>query len=220
MEENARELESANKSPTQPPDNNQPDNGKSVVIPVAQETKAEITIETRIEQLRSSMKEAKEGFNENGKKIKRQVWIWAGINILLIGCSVLFACYLLDHKNNLLDENWSWKIIYYAVVRITMIAAIFSLITYTLKLLSSHIRMLHHNSHKVAVLSALPGFVESGSDPVKREIIYDKLVELVILFDDSGMTSKDAEFKSIYDVLIKLSEQLSKINKQSLEVGK
>jgi hypothetical protein len=70
--------------------------------------------------------------------------------------------------------------------------------------------MYQHSKQKIAVLNALPGFVESGISRENREIIYQKLIEIVITFDDTGILRKDSELKTGNDVLIKTIESLLK----------
>ncbi|MBL0102599.1 MAG: hypothetical protein IPP51_01775 [Bacteroidetes bacterium] len=71
--------------------------------------------------------------------------------------------------------------------------------------------------HKIAVIDALPGFVESGSDPEKRNVILNKLIEMVVQVDETGILGKERQFKTSNDEIIKLADLLMKL-KNSLQV--
>lgn len=99
--------------------------------------KPEVGIEVRIEQLRSSINDAKCGFKTASKKLLTQICIWGFVNLLIIAGAIIYGVYL--HQHSILKDTWTWQVIYYTVLRVTILGAIFSFGAYCLKLLSSHI---------------------------------------------------------------------------------
>lgn len=176
--------------------------------------KAEFAIETRIEQLRSSIEDARFAFKRASRKLFYQVLFWGFISSVIIVFAFCFSVYLLSPENVKLPDKWTWQVIYYTLIRMTIIGAIFSFATYCFKLLSSHIQMYQYNEHKVAIIDALPGFVESGIDPQQRDLIFKKLIEMVVHFEETGIILKDKELKVNNDTLLKFIELVLKKDKE------
>lgn len=164
---------------------------------------AESTRETRIGELTIAIGKAKTAFKKASHKLLWQICIWGLICLLIVLSSICFAEYLLDPKKVILGNTWTWQTVYYTTIRVTIIGALFSLATYCFKLLSNSIQMYQRNEHKRAVIDALPGFVESGTDPEKRNTIFNKLIEMVIHFEEAD---KVADLKTSNEVIVKLIE--------------
>jgi hypothetical protein len=194
------------------PSDNQPDkpkdDGSLFDNQKEQNIKPEISLETRIVQLENAITKARYTFQKSAKKLNGQIVIWAIISALIVIVSICYAKYLLDINKVVLPDTWTWQVVYYTAIRITIAAAIFSVAAYSFKLLSLHIHLFQQNEHKRAVIDSLPGFVESGIDPDKRDIIFNKLIEMIVHFDDAEIVGKVSELKTGNDVMIKLVEML------------
>jgi hypothetical protein len=168
-------------------------------------------IDDRIGQLEKSITNARIAFKKASDKLLIQISLYSGICLVIIVGAFYYAKdYLLNPDKVILHDTWTWQIIYYTAIRLAVVAAIFSFATYCFRLLSSHIQMYQENENKRAVIDALPGFVESGVDREKRAIIFNKLIEMVVGFDETGIISKDSQLKTSNDVLLKLVELLMK----------
>lgn len=171
-----------------------------------QSSEVSVSIELRISQLRTSISESLTAFKSARFKLIFQIILLSFICSSIVYASFVFAKYLLDPTHIILHDTWTWQTIYYTAIRVTIIGAIFSLAAYSFKLLSSHIQMYQLVEHKIAIIKAMPGFVESGSDPTKRDVILNKLIEMVVNFEDTGILANEPQLKTSNEAVMKLIE--------------
>jgi hypothetical protein len=176
--------------------------------PSAQEIKGEETIGNRIGELNNAIDVSKTAFRVAARDISAQILIWSFLCIVLIFFSTQFAIDLLHIQ---FKELWTWQLIYFTAIRLTIITAIFTLASFLFKMLSSHIQMYQHVKHKQAILDSLACFVEAGEKYQQRGIILENLIKMVITFNESGISN--AGEKVNYNSILKTFELLSKSTK-------
>ncbi len=137
-----------------------------------------------------SVEVAQQQFEEATTQNLGQIKIWGGISGVLIVTFIGLVIYLLNVE---LPNDYSWQMIYYSVVRIAVLTLVGSLLSYSLKVLRSHLHMFQHNLHRKRVANSMAAFTESANTSEQRDLILTQLVESVTAFGNSGLVGKDDE---------------------------
>lgn len=164
------------------------------IIEQAKKKADEIESSVRKTAQKISVQEAQDQFGNAAKNNTKNIWIWGGITIGLI---ILFALvvigFMLYAK---LPEEWTWKVIYYSALRLTIIGFIGTLLAFSLKILKSHLHMKEHNLHRQRIANSMASFAESASNKEQRDLILSRLIDSVATFGNSGMIGSDDEGNS------------------------
>lgn len=150
--------------------------------------------EQRISELTAALKVVKEKFISYRRKLKSQIWFWGLLCLSIIISCISFSNHLL---NEVFPQNWTWQIGYTSIIRITIAGAVFSLASFCFKIFRSYIHINEQNSHSITVIESMANLVGAAKDEQQRNLIYAKLIDIIINFSGSGFLTSDDDFKGI-----------------------
>lgn len=160
-------------------------------------------VDDRIEQLDTALEKAKQAFIANQKSIWDRVCLWIGVCVvMIIVCAITLSHFIGDKPL----DSWTWQIIYYTAIRVLTISALFYVASFAFKSLKSELILFNENKRKMAILSSMASFVESGAELSVRKQIYSKLIEIIVgqtqveinsTSDNITDNDKDTKLKSI-----------------------
>ena len=158
-------------------------------------------MDDRIKKMENALKGAKDAFRLSGNKLFEQILFLAVICfiVVLIGLVIAFELYTTEF-----DETWTWQIIYYTAIRITIFGAFLSLAGYCFKMLSSHVHLYKKNRQKQAIIESMASLVHTGSVG-SQDKIHENLTEIITQADTIGIIKKESDFKPSFSI-----EQLEK----------
>lgn len=159
----------------------------------------------RISELSTALRVVKNKFFNHGKKLRIRIFLWSIICLIIIATCTYLSVHLLKES---FPDKWSWQIGYLSVIRLTIAGSIFSLATFCFKLFKSYIHLNEHNSHSIVVIDSMANLVGAAKDEQQRNIIYGKLIDIIIHFENSGFLGRDDYFKSIGDIGIESLKKL------------
>jgi hypothetical protein len=164
-------------------------NESNEIITQAKAKAKEIEDSVRKTAEKISVQEAQEQFKNAAAHNITQIQIWGGITGVLILAFIVLICYLLSIK---LPEKWTWQMIYFTVIRVGLLTLISTLISFSLRILKTHLHMHQHNLHRMRLSNSMSAFAESASSKEQRDRILTQLVDSVANFGNSGMI-KDSD---------------------------
>ncbi|HLP39271.1 hypothetical protein [Lacibacter sp.] len=162
--------------------------------------------EQRISELSAALDVVKIKFQKYGEKLDTQAFKWMIVCLILIFASAALGYCLLREK---FQENWTWQIVYISIIRVTIIGAIFSLASYCFKIYRSYIHLKEYNQHCVTVIESMANIVGAAKDVNQRNLIYSKLIDIIIHFGDTGLLSKESDFKSISNISLDMIQKIA-----------
>jgi len=154
------------------------------IIDNAKKKADEIESSARKTAQKISVQDAQQQFENGAKNNLLNIKIWAGISILLVLIFIVLIIYMLNIK---FSDEWTWKVVYYSVIRAAIIGFVATMMAFALKILKSHLHMREHNLHRLRIANSMSAFAESASNKDQRDLILSKLVESVANFGNSGM---------------------------------
>lgn len=161
--------------------------------------------EQRISELSIALTVVKGKFRLYGKKLRFRIFIWTFVCLGIISACVCFSYHLLHES---FPDKWTWQLGYVSVIRIAIATAVFSLGSFCFKIFKSYIHLNEHNSHSITVIDSMANLVGAAKDQQQRNIIYGKLIDIIIRFESSGFSSSADEFKSIGNIGIDALKEL------------
>ncbi len=165
---------------------------------IQQATKKAEEIENSVRKTaqKISVQEAQEQFQKAADHNIRQIIIWGSISGLLI---VILTIYLIYLFNAELPDTWTWQILYYSIIRLTLLTLISTLLAFGLKILKSQLHLHQHNLHRQRLANSMSSFVESATSKEQRDIILAQLINAVSTFGTTGLVAGDDDNKIVVD---------------------
>jgi len=163
------------------------------------------TSQQRISELSGALNVVKDKFNFYRKKLKTQIWFWGILCLVIIACCIGFGRHLL---NEVFPSTWTWQVGYLSIIRITIAGAIFSLASFCFKTFRSYMHLNEQNSHCITVIESMANLVGAAKDEQQRNLIYAKLIDIIISFGNTGFLSPDDDFKGIANTGIDTLQKL------------
>ncbi|HXU25920.1 MAG TPA: hypothetical protein VN698_01720 [Bacteroidia bacterium] len=176
---------------TNQPHSEEPSEKPNLANQSSDQIPGEQPIEERITELESSLKRVSNIFNSHRKLLKGRLHTWIIFTALLAFALVGYYIHLLNYTY----PDWTWKFGYTTVVRVTAMTALFSLFAFCLKMVRSYLYMYEHTLHKKAVIDSMASFVSSAIGKDNRGVIYSKLIHIVVEMGNTGLISKEGDFK-------------------------
>jgi len=161
--------------------------------------------EQRISELTTALKVVKVKFSKYRIQIKKQIIVWAILCLLIISSCIYFSLFLL--KENF-PREWTWQIGYLSIIRLAIASAIFSLASFCFKTFKSYIHLNEHNTHCITVIDSMANLVGAAKDEQQRNLIYGKLIDIIISFGNTELLSKGDDFKSFGDLSLEAIKKL------------
>ncbi len=137
-----------------------------------------------------SVEEAQKQFQEAQGPLDKGVKIWACLGIV---CVVGFFCAAGCFATADIPDKWRWQVLYYGVIRVSILTAIGTVAAFCLKILRAHLHMREKNRHRQHVANSMGAFVESAATPEQRDLILSQLVDSVVQFGNSGLVQREDE---------------------------
>ena len=132
---------------------------------------------------RISVKDAQDQFSEAQKGFDREVRNWSFLSGAALVVFVGFAAFLwFQHA-----PSETGSAIYYTAIRLTVLAALAAISTFSLRILRAHLHMRQQNLHRQRIANSIAAFVESAVTPEQRDQILSHLVQSVVAFGASGL---------------------------------
>ena len=169
----------------------------------------------QLQKLNDAISQALTTFELAGKELLNQIIAW-----VFICCGVIaFVLYLYFCKffHICFGELWTWQLIYFTAIRLTFVSAVFYVGIYCFKMLSATFQMYQHNKHKQAILNSLPSLVVASlyqKDAVNQDTLYNKILDIILTFSNTGIISNEHEVKPTSDILQKILDALLKLLKK------
>ena len=133
-----------------------------------------------------SVKEAQEQFKNAQTPFNWKMAIWGTLSAAGIISFFVVAMYFYDAQ---VPDEWQW--IYKGTIRISILAAIGSIIAFFFKMLRAHMYMSEKNQHRQRVANSIGAFVGSATTSEQRDMILSQLVESVVQFGNSGLLHRE-----------------------------
>lgn len=171
----------------------------------------------RITELTEIIQQAVGVFDTSRKSLLTQILIWSSICLfIIIITATIYFCYFFKIVP---PEFWTWQVIYTTAIKITFITALFFVGTYCFKMLSATFQIYQHVKHKLSVLRSLPSLIvasehqkKEGGDMSNEQItIYNKVLDIIITFSNTGIIGQEQELKPTQDILSKILDTLIKL---------
>lgn len=160
------------------------------IIKQATEKANEIENSVRKTAQKISVQEAQTQFDEAANYHLKQSKFWGSIIGGLVIIFIGFVCYLLNVN---LPDKWTWQILYYTAIRLSIITLISSLLAFSFKILKSHLHLQQHNLHRKRIANSMSAFVESANTKEQRDSILSQLVSSVSTFGTTGIFENDSD---------------------------
>lgn len=164
------------------------------IILLAQEKADNIEKAIRGEAKLISVDSAKLQFEEAAADNKFQIILWSIISGVLV---LIFSLVILWLYNSELPDEWNWTIVYYTIIRVSVLGLIGAFLKLSLKMLKANFHMWAHNLHRHRLANSMASFVESAMSKEQRDQILSQLVNAVSQFGDSGIISSESEKSNI-----------------------
>lgn len=165
-------------------------------------------ISHRIRELTDALANAHKIYCATGKSLLNRMLLWVGIVISIISIIVLFYYFIFDDYFYYLP--WNWGVLYRIIIRSTQMIAIFTAFGVSFGILRSYIFMYEDNRHKQNILESMSSLVGSGTSQNQREIVYEKMIDLLIKMSDTKLLSSEKKVED-YSSLTNLIEKISKL---------
>lgn len=158
-----------------------------------EDIKGEKSAEERLDELNISLKKVARVFRIYGKTIEDRLKFWIVSTFVILVVIVIYYVTLFHFD---FPDDWSWQFGYKTVVRITALTALFSLFAFCIKMVKSYLYMYEHNLHKRSIVSSMSSFVGSTIGKDNRDVIYSKMIDIVVEMGNTGLLSNESDFKS------------------------
>jgi hypothetical protein len=155
----------------------------------------EQTAEERTKELLKSLEKVDEIFKNHCKDIAFRLNTWLVILGIVFILILIFYNQMFNYDYK--ECEWSWRIGYKMVIRGSAMIALFSLFAFIIKMIRSYLYMFESNKHKQAIINSMAYFVGSGISSEQRELIYIKMIELVVKMVKTGLITKENELKDL-----------------------
>lgn len=137
-----------------------------------------------------SVQEAQEQFKQAAAYHTKNIVLWGSISAFAIIGFIILIIYLLNVE---FEKEWTWQIIYYSVIRATLLGFVGTLIAFCLRILKAHLHMKEHSLHRQRIANSIASFAESATNKEQRDLILSRLVDSISIFGNSGMIGGDEE---------------------------
>jgi hypothetical protein len=153
--------------------------------PIGPETATGRTsVNIRIKELNEAITESKDAFKIRLTELEQQICnIIGAIAVLLLIFSFLIY-YAHDEGEHKIPVSWI-ELIFKSTVRIIVATAVFSIGSFLIKILSEHITLFQKTKQKHAILQSFASLVESAADAEQSKLIHQKLVGIVVSYDNT-----------------------------------
>jgi hypothetical protein len=171
------------------------------------ESQGEEPIMTRIVLLDEAFESVKVAIDEECRNNQRAISLSALLCVLIVLIGGFYAQYLYRHG---LPSGLDWmQFSYTVVVRITVTVAFLSLASFCFKLLRSYLHIYHNNKHRKIIVKSMASLLEA-SDPRGRELIFKRLLDIIIKYSNTGLLTKENDFKNgdLTEMLRKVIDKL------------
>lgn len=158
-------------------------------------------LDERINELEQAIKAVNDTYEMLGKKLSSQINIWIAICVVIILSGIILTICMFSVDVS--EKSLVW-IIYNSIERLIVISALFSLATFSFRMLKSYLQMQERNNQKRAVIDSLPSLTASGSSGEQRDLVFMKLIEVIISFGEPAINSSINDFSNTPDKLIDL----------------
>ncbi len=177
------------------------------IINKAQEKANEIEKAVRKTAQKISVQEAQNQFVEAATYNLKQSRLWGFLIAGLLLSFILFAWHLLSIS---FPEKWTWQILYYTTIRISILALISTLLAFAIRIVKSHMHMQQHNLHRKRIANSMAAFVESANSQDQRDLILSQLVSSIASFGITGIfdSNSDGSTKISLDSVTKTVENI------------
>lgn len=168
--------------------------------------------EVRIGNLKKSLSQTERSIETALDESKGLVFIaFIGcILIMILAWNVI--CYFLNEDTKP-PCNWTWQFAYHTTIRVTAITAIFGVATFCFKMLRSYLHIYQKTREKLMIVQSMASLVESSSEYMKREVVFDKLLAIITDFGDTGLLDKKSDFTFTNDTIVQLLKTVAKDEK-------
>ena len=115
---------------------------------------------------------------------------------------VAFVCYviwLVFHQPELKSVP---EAIYATAVRVTLLASIAAVVTFSLKIFRSNLHMYYHTLHRQQLTNSIQSFVDAARTDDHRDAVLTKLIEAVSTFSTSGLVSSSDDMPNTAKIII------------------
>lgn len=173
-----------------------------------------------IEKARSIIEKAK-----NGSSCTLKIWIFICLLIIIGSFCLGYEFYTNPYpticslpSNASQPFSNSWYLIYPITIRIIIVTAVFSLISFCLKMLRSSLYIFEKYKHKFVVIESLPSLVKSYPDSLKESFVFKKLLQIIVDFGNTGLLNKEDDMKIVWqDILKQLKTTNEMLGKKAKE---
>lgn len=131
-----------------------------------------------------SLIQAQNQFSALLEQFKVGIFVFGGLSVAGFSVFVGYVIYLLTQDPIFASTP---SAVYYAAIRVTLLASIAAAVSFTLKLFRANINMYYHTLHRQNLANSIPTFVEAARTDEQRDAILQKLIEAVSSFGQSGL---------------------------------
>lgn len=154
-----------------------------------------------------SVQAAQNQFNDASKSLMWKAIFWGFAAAALFGWFIAFAFHVYNHPPEVFSGKlervpYVPEMVYFTVLRLTILTAIGTIATFCLRMLRAHLHMSALNNHRRRVANSMAAFVEAAHSPSQRDSIFQRLVDAVIAFGDSGLLDKESDGISVPGIAI------------------
>ena len=103
------------------------------------------------------------------------------------------------------EYRFGWEVILYVISKIVLLSILLGAISYMLRLLKSYLHIYNRGRQRLFIVNSMASLIGSAN-PRKEEDAYDKLLEIVIGFDETGLLKEKVELDPKNKILDKLNE--------------
>jgi hypothetical protein len=89
---------------------------------------------------------------------------------------------------------------YYTSIRLCVIGMLSYVFAFSLKMMRAYFHMVEYNNYKINIANSMQNLIDSVRDAKEKDHVFEKLVDSVISFGDSGILGKSADKSSEFSV--------------------
>jgi hypothetical protein len=158
-----------------------------------------------------SLEAAQQQFREEARALNRQLTVWSGIATVALLFFFAFGIWIMQHQQ--LPDKWTWQVLYYTAIRLTLLSAIGAVATYALKMVSIHIDRRHLNSHRARLANSMAAFVEAARTEAQQDAVLLRLVDSITQRDVADEI-KPSEQPNLGNVNVEAIEKLLELTRR------
>lgn len=138
-----------------------------------------------------SVRDAQKQFEMAQIELRTEIRVWGTLSSIFVAIFLGSTLYFLDTLPEHLPNTWTWQLIYYTAIRITLLSGLAAVASFCLKMMKRSVHLAQRNKHRQHIANSMDAFVNSAFTAEQRDSIFGMMVRSVISYSDADETSEE-----------------------------